>query len=58
MTKYKSDYEEYLDKYCEKRRISRVEAERHYLVNEYKRVCEERENNGVQTTKDLPDLRS
>ena len=52
----KSDYELYLDKYCEKRKIPRAEAETHYLVREYKRMCEEREKNGV-STEDLHDLR-
>jgi hypothetical protein len=37
------DYEEYLRKYMTKHRISRAEAERHYLVCEYKKTCEERE---------------
>ena len=36
------DYEEYLEKYMTKHRISRAEAERHLLVREYKKVCEER----------------
>ncbi len=39
----KSDYEEYLEKYCTKHRISREEAERHYLVREYKAECERKE---------------
>ena len=39
----KSDYEEYLEKYCTKHRISREEAERHLLVREYKKECEERD---------------
>lgn len=43
MKQAKSDYEEYLEKYCEKRRISRAEAEQHYLVREVKKIYEERE---------------
>lgn len=42
MTK-KSDYEEYLDKYCRSRGFCREEAERHLIVQEYKKMCEERE---------------
>lgn len=42
MTK-KSDYEEYLDKYCQSRGIPREEAERHLIVQEVKKMCEERE---------------
>ena len=53
----KSDYEEYLDKYCEKRQISRAEAERHLLVREVKKMYEERDVNGIHT-EDLSDLRS
>ena len=43
MTKYKSDYEEYLDKYCRSRGFCREEAERHLIVQEYKKMCENRE---------------
>lgn len=43
MTEPKSDFEQYLEKYCVKHRISREEAERHYLVREYKAECERKE---------------
>lgn len=43
MTK-KSDYEEYLDKYCRSRGIPREEAEKHLIVMEYRRECERRED--------------
>ena len=56
MKEKKSDYEEYIDRYCRTRKISRAEAEQHYLVREYKKYCEEREKNGV-STEDLHDLR-
>ena len=38
-----SDYETYLDKYCKSRGFCREEAERHAIVQEYKKMCEERE---------------
>jgi hypothetical protein len=41
MTK-KGDFEEYLEKYCQKHKISAAEAETHIIVQEYKKVCEER----------------
>ena len=40
----KSDYEIYLDKYCKARGFCREEAERHLIVQEYKKMCERREN--------------
>ena len=43
MKEHKSDYDEYVEKYCRKHKISRAEAEQHYLVREYKKMCEERE---------------
>ena len=45
MKNERSDYEEYLDKYCEKRKIPREEAEKHLIVREYKKQCEERDLN-------------
>lgn len=39
----KSDYEIYLDRYCTKHKVSREDAEKHNLVQEYKRYCEEKE---------------
>lgn len=39
----KSDYELYLDRYCTKHKVSREDAEKHNLVQEYKRYCEEKE---------------
>ena len=45
MKEQKSDYEEYLDKYCKKRKIPREEAEQHLIVKEYKKQCEERDQN-------------
>lgn len=45
MAKYKSDYEEYLDKYCRSRGFCREEAERHLIVQEVKKMYEEREEN-------------
>ena len=44
MTKYKNDYEEYVDKYCRSRGFCREEAERHLIVQEVKKMYEEREN--------------
>ena len=44
MKQKKSKYEEYLEKYCRTRKVSREEAEQHYIVREYKRMCEEPEN--------------
>ena len=43
MAEKKSDYEQYLDKYCRSRGFCREEAERHLIVQEYKKMCEERE---------------
>lgn len=43
MTKFKSDYEEYLDKYCRSRGFCREEAERHAIVQEVKKRYEESE---------------
>lgn len=43
MADQKSDYEIYLEKYCASRGVSMDEAEQHYLVKEYRKVCEERE---------------
>ena len=43
MKQTKSDYEEYLDKYCRSRGFCREEAERHLIVQNYKKMCEERE---------------
>lgn len=43
MKEQKSDYEEYLDRYCRTYRVSRAEAEQHKLVQQYKEYCEERE---------------
>lgn len=50
MKEQKSDYEEYLDRYCRTYRVSRAEAEQHKLVQNYKEYCEEREadKNGVK----------
>ena len=39
----KSDYEEYLDKYCRSRGFCREEAERHLIVQDVKRMYEEKE---------------
>ena len=39
----KSDYEEYLDKYCRSRGFCREEAERHKIVQDVKRMYEEME---------------
>lgn len=39
----KSDYEIYLDSYCIKHKVSREDAEKHNLVQEYKRYCDEKE---------------
>lgn len=39
----KSDYEIYLDRYCTKHKVSREDAEKHNLVQEYKRYCDEKE---------------
>lgn len=36
MKEQKSDYEEYLDRYCRTYRVSRAEAEQHKLVQQYK----------------------
>lgn len=44
----KSDYEEYLDKYCQSRGIPREEAEKHQIVIAYREMCEERERNGKE----------
>lgn len=43
MMEKKSDYELYLDRYCTKHKVSREDAEKHNLVQEYKRYCEEKE---------------
>lgn len=43
MMEKKSDYEIYLDRYCTKHKVSREDAEKHNLVQEYKRYCEEKE---------------
>lgn len=48
MTKYKNDYEEYLDKYCRSRGFCREEAERHVIVQEYKKMCEEMEKEATK----------
>ena len=45
MKQAKSDYEEYLEKYCKSRGFCREEAERHAIVREVKKMCEEREAN-------------
>ena len=54
MKEHKSDYDEYVEKYCRTHRISREEAEDHYLVREYKKYLEENERDGVE---DLQDMR-
>ena len=43
MAEKKSDYEEYLEKYCRTRGVPKEEAEKHYLVRSYKDFCEKRE---------------
>ena len=43
MRKAKSDYEEYLEKYCKSRGFCREEAERHLIVQDVKRMYEEKE---------------
>ena len=43
MMEKKSDYEIYLDRYCTKHKVSREDAEKHNLVQEYKLYCEEKE---------------
>lgn len=48
----KSDYEEYLDKYCQSHGLLHEEAMSHAIVKEYKKMCEEREQN---TTNDEHD---
>ena len=52
------DYEEYLDKYCKKRGIPREEAEKHYLVKEYKKFKEEEDGDqgGVSVPEQRQDL--
>jgi hypothetical protein len=44
MKEQKSDYEEYLEKYCKSRGISREEAEKHLLVMTVRRNYERRED--------------
>ena len=44
MAEKKSDYEEYLDKYCKSRGIPREEAEKHLLVMTVRRNYERRED--------------
>lgn len=34
--------EEFIEKYCKKHNITKEEAERHAIVIEYKKYCEER----------------
>lgn len=41
-----SDYEQYLEKYCKKHKISKEEAEKHALVKEVKKQYE---NNDTST---------
>lgn len=41
MTEQKSDYEIYLKRYCEKRRLPKEVAESHALVKEVKKFYEE-----------------
>lgn len=41
MTEQKSDYEIYLKRYCEKRRLPKEVAERHLIVRETKKYYEE-----------------
>lgn len=48
MADQRSDYEIYLEKYCASRGVPREEAERHYLVKEYRKVCEEREKEAAE----------
>lgn len=48
MADHKSDYEIYLEKYCASRGVSMEEAEQHYLVQEYHKVCEEREKEAAE----------
>lgn len=43
-----SDYETYLRKYCKSRGFCREEAERHLIVQEVKRMYEEREKEGTK----------
>lgn len=38
------DYQEYLQKYCEKHGISQEEAENHCIVQAYKEYLEEEKN--------------
>lgn len=44
MTEKKSDYEEYLEKYCRSRGVPREEAEKHLLVITVRKAYERREN--------------
>lgn len=46
----KSDYEEYLDKYCRSRGFCREEAERHLIVQDVKRMYEEKEREHEENT--------
>lgn len=43
-----TDFEEYLEKYCRKHGISKEEAKKHWIVEEYRR-WKEAEENGAQT---------
>ena len=47
----KSDYEEYLDKYCESKGLLHEEAMTHAIVREYKRWKEEEDGakTGIQS---------
>ena len=47
MENKQSDYEEYLEKYCRSRGISREEAEKHAIVMAYKKWKEEQD--GTET---------
>lgn len=43
MTEADKNYEEYIERFCEYRRISREEAEKHAMVREIKKYYEEME---------------
>ena len=49
MAEKKSDYEEYLEKYCRSRGIPREEAEKHLLVMTVRRNYERREDECKKT---------
>ena len=50
MKQAKSDYEEYLEKYCKSRGFCREEAERHAIVQEVKKRYEEKEKEANANT--------